>query len=79
MPFGITLNQSSTYKEHIRKSRAKVIARIKILRKLTSSIGDATSHVLQTNALDLFNSAAKYACPVWEKLARAETSKSCFK
>jgi len=65
---GITLDCSLTYKEHIRKTAAKVSTHNNILQKLTCSQWSASPQVLRTTSpphwpfhIQLLNMPAQYA------------------
>ena len=68
---GVTLDRSLTFKKHIQNCKAKVCTRNNILHKLISSHWGASPHTLRTSAFALCYSVAKYACPVWSRLAHA--------
>ena len=59
------MDRTLSYKEHIRKTRAKVSTRNSLLRQLTNSKWGAHPSTLRTSALALCYSAAEYACPAW--------------
>ena len=67
------MDRTLSYKEHIRKTRAKVSTRNSLLRQLTNSKWGAHPSTLRTSALALCHSAAEYACPAWS------TSSHCHK
>ena len=77
MYLGVTLDRSLTFKLHVTKTKAKVSTRNDILRKLTTSKWGASPPVLSTTALVLSFSAAKYACPVWERSAAKYACHAC--
>ena len=72
MYLGVTLDQSLSYKEHIRKTKAKVSTCNNILRKLTLSKWGASPKMLRTTTLALSYSAAKHVCPAWGRSAHAK-------
>ena len=65
--FGVTLDQSLTFKKHIQNCKAKVCRRNNILRKFIFSHWGASPHTLRISAFALCYSAAEYACPVWSR------------
>ena len=68
---GVNLDRTLSYKEHIKKTRAKVSTRNSLLRQLTNSKWGAHPGTLRTSALALCFSAAEYACPVWSRSCHA--------
>ena len=60
------------YKAHIEKTKKKVGTRNNIIRKLRNSKWGATPTTLRSSALALCDSAAEYACPVWERSTHAK-------
>ena len=70
--FGVTLDRTLSYKAHIEKTTKKVGTRNNIIRKLRNSQWGATPTTLRSSALALCYSAAKYACPVWERSTHAK-------
>ena len=68
---GVTLDRTLSYKEHIKKTRAKVSTGNSLLRQLTNSKRGAHPGTLRISALALCFSAAEYACPVWSRSCHA--------
>ena len=68
---GVTLDRTLSYSIHITKMKAKTVARNNVLRKLANSKWGTHLSTIKTTALALCYSAAKYACPVWERSAYA--------
>ena len=68
---GVTLDRTLSYKQHIHNTKMKVATRNNLLRKLSSSKWGTNASTIRTAALVLSYSVAKYAAPVWARLAHA--------
>ena len=62
---GVTLDRSLTFKNHLKKTSAKVNTRANVVQHLAGSSWGANAHVLRTSALSLVYSTAEYCAPVW--------------
>jgi len=73
MYLGVTHNRTLTFKEHLRKSKAKVNTQNALLNKLTTLKWGATANTLRTSALALSFSAEEYTSTVWEHSTHIKT------
>ena len=68
---GVHLDRTLCYKTQIEKTKMKVYARNKIIRKLANSKWGCQASTLRPSCLALCYSAAEYACPVWARSTHA--------
>jgi len=64
---GVTLDRTLTYREHCKKTRAKVSARNNLVNKLTGTTWGANPETLRSTAMALCISTAEYCSPVWSR------------
>ena len=60
-----------SYKQHINNTKMKVDTRNSLLKKLSNSKWGCNTNTIRTTPLALSYSAAKYACPVWDRSPHA--------
>ena len=70
--FGITLDRSFSYKQHIRNTKMKATTRNNLLTKLETSMWGANPSTIRTTALALCYSTAEHAFPVWARSVHAK-------
>ena len=69
--FGVTLDRSLFYKQHIQNTKMKVATRNNLLTKFATSKWGANPSTIRMTALALSYSTAKYAAPVWARSPHA--------
>ena len=69
---GVELDRSLCFKEHIKKTSAKVKTRNNLLQNLAGTSWGADASVLRTSALALCYSAAEYSAPEWCRSANTD-------
>jgi len=67
---GVTLDHMLSYRESLTKTAGKLKNRNNLLMKLAGSTWGASTNTLQSSALALCYSAAKYCAPVWSRSAQ---------
>jgi len=70
---GVTLDRTLSYKEHLRKTAAKIKTRNNLLSKLAGSSWGAHADTLRTSALALSYSVGEYCSPVWSRSAHTSS------
>ena len=65
--FGITLDYTLSYKQHLTDISSKVTKQCNLLKRLTSNHWGADFSTLRSSALALCYSAAEYCSPVWSQ------------
>jgi len=66
---GVTLDRTLSYKEHLKRTAAKIQTRNNLLTKLAGSSWGAKADTLRTSALALCYSVGEYCCPTWSRSA----------
>lgn len=64
---GVTLDRTLSFKEHLKRTAAKVKSRNNLLSKLAGSKWGAAAPTLRISALALAFSSAEYCAPVWSR------------
>ena len=81
---GVTLDRTSSFKQHCQNLAGKIQSRNNLLSKLPNARWAVSAHVMRTTALELCNSVAEYACPLWPdnthwKLVDVALNETCRK
>ena len=76
---GVTIDRTLSFNEHTRKVKVKIQSRYALLSKLANSKWGANPYTLRTTTSALCFSTAEYACPVWERSAHLNYSRSILK
>ena len=70
--FGVTLDRSISYTQHIQNTKMKVATRNNLLTKLATSKRGANPSTIRKTALALSSSTVDYVAPVWARSAHAK-------
>ena len=62
---GVRLDRTLSYKQHLEEVRAKVTARVSLIRRLAGTTWGASARTLRISTQALVFSAAEYCAPVW--------------
>ncbi|KAJ3587303.1 hypothetical protein NHX12_010901 [Muraenolepis orangiensis] len=64
---GVRLDRTLSYKRHLEEVRAKVTARVSLIRRLAGTTWGASARTLRISTQALVFSAAEYCAPVWSR------------
>ncbi|KAJ3615090.1 hypothetical protein NHX12_018658 [Muraenolepis orangiensis] len=64
---GVRLDRTLSYKQHLEEVRAKVTARVSLIRRLAGTTWGASARTLRISTQALVFSAAEYCAPVWSR------------
>ncbi|KAJ3581005.1 hypothetical protein NHX12_017181, partial [Muraenolepis orangiensis] len=64
---GVRLDRTLSYKRHLEEVRAKVTARVSLIRHLAGTTWGASARTLRISTQALVFSAAEYCAPVWSR------------
>ena len=67
--FGITLDRTLTYRQHLETLRKKLTSRITLIRRMAGTGWGARATTLRITTLTLVYSTAEYCAPVWSRSA----------
>ena len=69
---GVRLDRTLSYKQHLDEVRAKVTARVSLIRRLAGTTWGASAKVLRISTQALVFSAAEYCAPTWSRSPHAK-------
>ena len=64
---GVRLDRTLSYRQHLEEVRAKVTARVSLIRRLAGTTWGASAKVLRISTQALVFSAAEYCAPAWSR------------